>query len=242
MKSSNDSPFSDTFEPGLPWSGHRERLRQRAETEGLDTLKLNEILELMLSPSLPRTDLDAVTRAMADAFGTLSGVFAAGPEALDRVESMTPQVRDWVLRLGGLVKDYTRAYLHDVFPKLYRPYDVRRFAEANLAPLRRAGFWAFFLDMNYSLMYAFTPPRGRWWSHDNLQLLLEAGTGLTATYAVFLHFVPGLEPRRWRDSHKRLEWALETVAAAGIHPLDYVASDGSRFMSLYRAGILKPRL
>lgn len=238
MRSSNETILSDAFEQGLPWSGHRERLRLRAETEGLDTLKLNEQLELMLSPSLPRTDLDDVTRAMADAFGTLSGVFTASAEALDQVEYMTPQVRDWVLRLGRLVLDYTRAYLHDVSPRLYRPYDVRRFAEANMDALRGSGFWAFFLDMNYSLMYAFTPPRGRWWSHDNLQRLLELGTGLTATYAVFLQFASNLDLRRWRESAERLRWATQTVAAAGIQPLDYVISDGRDFTSLYSAGIL----
>ena len=48
------------------WLGHRERLRLRAEADGLEALRPHELLELVLFYAVPRVDTADVARAIAE--------------------------------------------------------------------------------------------------------------------------------------------------------------------------------
>jgi DNA repair protein RadC len=64
--------------------GHRDRLRRRAAVS-LAALPDYELLELVLTRSLPRGDIKPIAKALLARFGGLSGVFGAGVEELKSV-------------------------------------------------------------------------------------------------------------------------------------------------------------
>lgn len=57
--------------------GHRDRLRDRFEAAGPDSLADYELLELLLFRSLPRKDTKPLAKALLDRFGSLSAVLGA---------------------------------------------------------------------------------------------------------------------------------------------------------------------
>ena len=61
--------------------GHRARLKQRFESEGLDDFQPHEALELLLFQSVARRDVNPLAHELIDRFGSFSGVLVAG-EAL----------------------------------------------------------------------------------------------------------------------------------------------------------------
>lgn len=69
-------------------SGHRERLKQRFLTEGLDNFDDINALELLLFFALPRQDTNPVAHRLLEQFGSLSGVLEASPAALAQVPGM----------------------------------------------------------------------------------------------------------------------------------------------------------
>ncbi len=63
-------------------SGHRARLRERFEREGLEGFKPHEALELLLFYAVPRRNTNDLAHALLERFGSIDRVFDAGTEAL----------------------------------------------------------------------------------------------------------------------------------------------------------------
>ena len=59
--------------------GHRERLKERFRTEGLDGFTEVQVLELLLFYSVPRKDTNEIAHALLEKFGTLAQVLDANP-------------------------------------------------------------------------------------------------------------------------------------------------------------------
>jgi DNA repair protein RadC len=67
------------------FTGHRERLRGRAQAGGLTALPDYELLELFLFRSIPKRDIKPLAKQLLARFGSLSGVLGATPEELKTV-------------------------------------------------------------------------------------------------------------------------------------------------------------
>lgn len=62
--------------------GHRDRVRDRFLSEGLDKFQDHQALELLLFYAIPRKDTNDTAHILLNRFGSLSGVFDAPIEAL----------------------------------------------------------------------------------------------------------------------------------------------------------------
>lgn len=65
--------------------GHREKMRQRFLTTGLDGFADHEALELLLYYAIPRRDTNPISHALMERYGSLAGVFSAPVEDLKKV-------------------------------------------------------------------------------------------------------------------------------------------------------------
>ena len=72
-----------------PHAGHRQRLRERFLKMGLDSFEPHEVLELLLTYSIPRKNTNVIAHKLIDKFGSISAVFDAPCEALMSVDSIT---------------------------------------------------------------------------------------------------------------------------------------------------------
>ena len=86
--------------------GHRERLKQRFLTEGLDNFTDIQVLELLLFYAVPRMDTNPIAHSLLDHFGSLSQVLEADVEELKKV----PGIGDHAATLLALVIDLCRYY------------------------------------------------------------------------------------------------------------------------------------
>ncbi|MBW3618480.1 MAG: DNA repair protein RadC [Proteobacteria bacterium] len=80
-------------------SGHRERLRNRARSAGLETLPDYELLELFLFRSIPQRDVKPLAKTLLARFGSFSAALAAPEAELLRVECLDAKGRK--LRVGA---------------------------------------------------------------------------------------------------------------------------------------------
>ena len=68
--------------------GHREKMRQRFMTGGLDAFADHKILELLLYYAIPRRDTNPIAHALMERYGSLPAVLAAPMEDLKRTEGI----------------------------------------------------------------------------------------------------------------------------------------------------------
>ncbi len=68
--------------------GHRERLKERFRSEGLDGFTEVQVLELLLFYCVPRKDTNEIAHALLERFGTLAQVLDANPADLEKVPGM----------------------------------------------------------------------------------------------------------------------------------------------------------
>ena len=71
-------------EKKYPHEGHRDRVKQRFLSVGLDNMSDNEILEMLLFYAIPRRDTNDLAKNLIDKFGTLSDVLAAPIDELQK--------------------------------------------------------------------------------------------------------------------------------------------------------------
>ncbi len=76
----------DTKKPH--YIGHRERLRQRFLKGGPDALPDYELLELLLTFAIPRSDVKPLAKDLIAKFGSFAEVIAAEPERLMEVKGV----------------------------------------------------------------------------------------------------------------------------------------------------------
>src|SRR5262245_4699368 len=90
---SNKNIAVETKTLGKPhYLGHRERLRQRFRSGGVETLPDYELLELVLFRAIPRQDVKPLAKALIGRFGNLAEVLSASPERLKEVPGMGESV------------------------------------------------------------------------------------------------------------------------------------------------------
>lgn len=88
--------------------GHRDRLRRRFLTHGLDTLQDHEVLELLLFYAQPRKDVNGLARTLLKHFGSIAAVLEApigelkavggiGDNAAILLQLITPLSRRYLL-------------------------------------------------------------------------------------------------------------------------------------------------
>lgn len=68
--------------------GHREKVRARFLTAGLDAFADHEALELLLYYAIPRRDTNPIAHALMERYGSLSAVLEAPVEDLRKVEGI----------------------------------------------------------------------------------------------------------------------------------------------------------
>jgi len=94
--------------------GHREKMRRRFRTGGLDSFADHEALELLLFYAIPRKDTNEIAHLLLERYGSLSAVFNAPVEDLMKSEGigegtavflkLVPQICQKA-KLHDLVKD-----------------------------------------------------------------------------------------------------------------------------------------
>ena len=126
-------------------SGHRQRLKEKFRRTAGEGLHDYELLELLLTYSLPRRDVKPLAKELISRFESLAGVLDASPEDLEKVKGMgmSPAV------LVKLTKHLSERYLAAEMKSkdaLSSPQSVLAFARTKMAGLPNEAFLCIYLN------------------------------------------------------------------------------------------------
>ncbi len=95
--------------------GHRQRIRKKFISHGLDNFEDHEVLELMLFYAVPRKDTNEIAHRLLNTFGSIPAIFDAPINLLKEVEGIGESVAIFV----------------KLIPELTRLYSERKFSTVN---------------------------------------------------------------------------------------------------------------
>ena len=106
-------------------TNHRERLKKRFLTEGLDHFEPHNVLELLLFYAIPQKDTNELAHALIERFGSLSEVFDASFEELITV----PGIKEHSATLIKMIPSLARQYMVDKNGNTERLMTVEKLGE-----------------------------------------------------------------------------------------------------------------
>ncbi len=126
-------------------SGHRQRLRERLLTSGVDTLPDYELLEMTLFAAIPRGDAKPLAKRLLAQFGDFAEVISASPERLREVHGVGGAAVAAIKVVEGAAHRLCRASIMD--KAVLSSWDrVLSYCQARLARAEREHFRILFLN------------------------------------------------------------------------------------------------
>lgn len=192
-------------------SGHRQRLRERFQKAGIEGLADYEVVELLLTLAIPRSDVKGPAKALIQRFGNLRGILDASTVELQEVQglgSVAPLALQFIRAAATLYLQQ----LAEVRDCLRDPSSLGEFWQMRIGSLPNEVFEVGYLDSSFRLL------------RDGVDRLVEGTVDRAAVY-----------PRRVIES--ALQRGAYAVVLAHNHP-NGVATPTDRDKTLTRAIVL----
>ncbi len=103
-------------------AGHRARMRERYLSNGAESIRTHELLEMLLYFVIPQKDVNPLAHALINRFGSIEGVFSATETELTSVEGIGPRVARFLSENGRHAKAIASATLWEDEPPVYDNY------------------------------------------------------------------------------------------------------------------------
>lgn len=218
--------------------GHREKMRRRFLSGGLDGFADHEALELLLYYAIPRRDTNPIAHALMDRYGSLSAVLNAPAEDLQRVEGIGESAAV-LLRLAGQI--YRKARISDTENSraLSSVEAVGSYLLERFAGEKNEVLYQICLDRKCKLLSCKKLNEGNTASAElDLRKIVENALMVSADTVILSHNHPSGVALPSADDYaatRRVKAALETV---GIRLADHIIVADDDFVSMAQSGYL----
>lgn len=218
--------------------GHRERIKNRFLSEGLDNFEDHQVLELILFYAIPMKDTNELAHTLIKQYGSLSAVLEADVEDLMTV----PGIGRNAAVLLSLIPSLARRYFKDRWgdrPKLNSTSKAGEYLISLFAGRSYELFYILCLDAQNRLNHAALVHEG---TIDQTavypRLVVEAALRHQSSSIIISHNHPGgtLRPSAADiEVTKIIKSALEPIS---IEVLDHIVVAGDKYFSFADSGLV----
>jgi DNA repair protein RadC len=139
--------------------GHRQRLREKFQQQGIDAFTDSEVLELLLILGTPRKDCKEQARALLTRFGSLAQVLEAPAEELRKTKGVGPNNSFAIHFLHGVARRYLKQRLQEKH-YLHSSRQVAEYLVHAMRDLQHEVFTVIFLDGAHAIIDTEVVARG----------------------------------------------------------------------------------
>ena len=132
-------------------AGHRLRLRKKFLTAGIESFLDHEVLELLLTYSIPRKDTKPIAWKLLENFGSLANVLDADPKQLLRIEGIGEQTAALIPFVRALLKRYTLSEITS-HPNGATPEAIINYCRATLSNKKEEFLQFLFLSKRHTIV------------------------------------------------------------------------------------------
>ncbi|WHH59701.1 DNA repair protein RadC [Petroclostridium sp. X23] len=218
--------------------GHRQRVKNRYLTEGLDAFEDHQVLEMLLFYSIPMKDTNELAHKMIKEFGSLAGLFEADPKDICRRCEVSENVAILVSLIPSLARRYFKGKWGDK-PVLSSSSIAGEYAVSLFTGHTYEVFYLICLDAQNRVNYAAPVHEGTINEAPVYpRLIVETSLRHQANSVILAHNHPGGSLRPSSDDievTKKIRTALEAIS---IKVSDHIIVAGDRYLSFAEEGLL----
>ncbi|MDR0953349.1 MAG: DNA repair protein RadC [Elusimicrobiota bacterium] len=223
------------------YTGHRDRLRQRFARAGLDSFMDHEVLELLLTYTIPRKDTKPIAWALIKRFGSLSNVLDATKQELEEIPGIGEQSSTFINLIRGAMRKY---FLEEVkeSKEIKDPQSVVDFCRASLQGEPNEVFEVIYLTTRNTIIGVERIAIG---TIDRASIsprkIIENAFRRRAAALIFVHNHPSGEPSPSQEDISLTENLSRIAAPLGIIVLDHIIVGKGKFFSIKASSFIKSR-
>ena len=213
--------------------GHRERLRKKFLASGFDSFLPHEVLEILLTYSIPRKDTKPIAWALLKRFGgSLSDVLDAPEEELLKVKGLGPSSIVLLKLMRGVMRSYSLEKIKDR-KQIDTPADVVDFCKASLHGKQEEAFEVMYLTVRNTVIAVERICEGTLNRADiSPRKILEKAFGYNAAGLIFIHNHPSGEPKPSSEDENLTETLSRIATPLQIAVLDHIIVGRGKFYSM----------
>lgn len=212
--------------------GHRERLRKKFLTSGMDSFLPHEILELLLTYSIPRKDTKPIAWALLKKFGSLGEVLDAKEEDLLQIKGIGPASIILLKMMRGIMRNYSLEKIKRR-KEISTPENLVDFCRASLQGKQEEAFEVIFLTVRNTVISVERICQG---TLDRTLIsprkILEKAFSHNAAGLIFIHNHPSGEPKPSSEDFQLTETLSRIASPLGIMVLDHIIVGRGKFFSM----------
>ena len=219
-----------------PHACHRERVKARFFSEGIDHFADHNLLEMVLFFAIPRKDTNEIAHRLLDRFGSLSGVFEANVRDLCEVEGIGEHAAFLLKTYPAVAKRYYADRFSDrnnvwnyegIGKKLVIYYSGKNYEEV----------YAIFLDNSLSVCGEQSIHKGDInGAGFSLRKLAEPCVNLKASFVILAHNHPHGVPIASPDDLDTTATVRNFLAHMGVYLIDHFIIAEGKYSSIDRDG------
>ena len=218
------------------YMGHRDRIRKKFASGGLDHFLDHETLELLLTYCIARRDTKPLAWALLKRFGTLSAVLDAPMEELCSVPGIGQQSALFLKLIRDVFKKYS---LDEVKEKgiIHTPEEVLNYCKASLAGHSEECLELIYLSVRNTVMGTEIISHG---SLDRVSItprqIVEHVLAAKASAVILVHNHPSGDPTPSMDDVAMTKDVARAAALFGITVHDHIIIGHGEHYSLKANG------
>lgn len=217
---------------------HRKRLRERFQKTAAEGMHDYELLELLLTFSIPRRDVKPVAKKLISTFGSLPGVLDADQKELEKLSG----VGSMSASLIRLVKELYTTYLAENMKKqdaLSSPQAVINFSRVKLSGLSNEAFMVIYLNVKNEVIDYALLQEG---TLDNVAVyprrIVETALSHHASGVILVHNHPSGNPMPSKEDKLLTQDIVDAALALDIRVLDHLIVGRNGYFSFMENNLL----
>ena len=217
--------------------GHRERLREKAISAGIDHWPQHEVLELILTYCIPHKDVNPLAHELIDKFGSLSGVLDAGFDQLRKINGIGDKSATFLSLFPDFFSRYTSSKNIDPIILDSTPKCVNYF-RTQCRVKKYEQFYVFCLNAKKKLIKTSHIDSERS-SSVNIQLkdFVEIITSCQCRAIVVMHTHPGGVSQPTQSDAIATQKFMEICKTLGISFDDHIILADNEYFSFRHSGL-----
>ena len=221
--------------------GHRQRVKDRFRSEGLESFDEIHALELLLFYAVPQRDTKPIARALLDRFGSLPLVLEATAQELMTVPGVGENVATY-LTLVLAAGRYYRVHKNDGHVILDQVEKYGRYLQDRFVGMRNETVYMLCMDAKCKLLSCNKVGEGDVNSTNiPMRRMVEMALGVNATMVVLAHNHPSGVAIPSKEDCMTTERLAKALGAMDIILLDHVVIAEDEYISMVQSRLYDPR-
>lgn len=218
--------------------GHRQRVKTRYLTEGLDAFEDHQVLEMLLFFGIPMKDTNELAHKMIQEFGSLSGLFEADPKDICKRCGVSENTAILVSLIPSLSRRYFKGKWGDK-PVLNSSTKAGEYAVSLFAGRTYEAFFIICLDSQNRVNYAALVHEGTLNEVSVYpRLVVEMVLRHQANSVILAHNHPGGSLNPSNDDIELTKKIIAALEPISVKVVDHIIVAGDKNMSFKEKNLI----